>query len=211
MICLLVFYLQLINEDWKFMAPKIILPKICNDKNELEIISHLEDNIIGRFFKDSPDQSSNHQFHAVYLLPCEKTDRKFDVNLNIQSSLHAINKWFKLKSKEQTINFDKRFDNTIDVTFIRVNKTMNWFARSDSEKNNKEDVGTRIENIILSNENLFNNFEKKKFIVFFEGWEKRKSLYYDICGQSRFEGKIAIFFTSGKWKKDVGNKKNMFG
>ena len=52
--------------------------------------------------------------------------------------------------------------------------------------------------------------KKKKFIVFFEGWEIRKSLFFDICGQSRLNGKVAIFFTNSKWKKDVGKNKKMF-
>ncbi len=74
----------------------------------------------------------------------------------------------------------------------------------------KKNTALKIENIILSNANLFNNFEKKKFIIFFEGWEKRTSLFADIYGRSRFNGKIAIFYTSGKWKKNVGNKNKMF-
>ena len=63
---------------------------------------------------------------------------------------------------------------------------------------------------LLSNTDIFNNFENKKFIIFFEGWEKRKSLFFDICGKSRFDGKVAIFFSSGRWKKAVGNNKKMF-
>jgi len=209
-ICIFVFYLQFIYVDWKFIAPKKILPDICNDKNNIEIISHSEDQILGRTFKDSFDQSLTYNFHAIYFLPCEMEDRRFDVNLNIQSSLYAINKWFVDRTKKQKINFDKKFNGRIDVTFLRVNKTMNWFTNFNDSNNNKKDVSSRIEEIILSNTQLFNNFNKKKFIVFFEGWEKRKSLFFDICGTSRFDGKVAIFFTSGKWKKDVGNNKKMF-
>ena len=209
-ISIFVFYLQFIYEDWKFIAPKKIIPQICNDKAELEIITLSQDYHSDRSFKDNIDISPDFQFHAIYLLPCEKKDRKFDINQNIQSSLYAINKWFIDKSNNQKINFDKKIDNTIDVTFIRVNKTMNWFTGSSNSSKNREDSGSRIENIILSNSNIFNNFNKKKFIVFFEGWEKRTSLSFDICGKSRFNGKIAIFFTNGKWKQDVGNNKKMF-
>ena len=71
---------------------------------------------------------------------------------------------------------------------------MNWFTDFISKENTNDDVGLKIENIILSNTDIFNNFENKKFIIFFEGWEKRKSLFLDICGKSRFDGKVAIFF-----------------
>ncbi len=192
------------------MAPKKIIPAACNDKNDIQVLSNIEDNILGRYFKDNPDKSAGYSFHAIYLLPCEKDDRKFDVNLNIHFSLHTINKWFANKSKDQIINFDTKIDNTIDVTFLRVNKTMNWFTDNNDKENSQEDAGSRIENIVLSNAKLFNNFDKKKFIVFFEGWEERKSLFFDICGKSRFDGKVAIFFASGKWKKDVGNNKKIF-
>ena len=209
-ICIFVFYFQYINEDWKFIAPKKIIPDICNDKSDIEIISHFEDNIVGRSFKDNVDTSSNYQFHAVYLLPCEKEDRKFDVNKNIQFSLNIINKWFLNRSKDQIINYDRKIDGSIDVTFLRVNKTMNWFTEYSSEENNKQDTSSRIEKIILSNAKFFHKFDKKKFIVFFEGWEKRRSIFIDICGRSRFEGKIAIFYTNGKWKKDMGNNEKIF-
>jgi len=209
MLCIIIFYLQFIFDDWKFIAPKKILPDICDDKKDIQIISHLEDHIFGRQFKDSPDINSNYEFHAVYLLPCEQPDRKFDVNLNIQFSLKAVNKWFAIRAKGKKINFDKKLDNTIDVTFLRVNKTMKWFVDSDKKENN-EDVSVRIEKIILSNANIFNNFNKKKFIVFFEGWEKRKSLFFNICGKSRYNGKVAIFFTNGKSKQNVGKNKKIF-
>ena len=195
-ISLFFFYLQFINENWKFIAPKKPLPDICNNNNSLEIITHTPDHIPGRSFIDNPDQFFSYQFHSVYLLPCNKNDRKFDTNLNIQSSLISINKWFKNKTKDQKINFDKKSDDFFDVTFLRVNKTVNWFTSDDNE-----DVGTKIENIILSNSNIFNNFNKKKFIVFFEGWEKRISLFTEICGRSRFNGKVAIFYTNAKMKK----------
>ena len=209
-LCIVVFYLQFINEDWKLFAPKKILPAICNDEGNTKIISHLSDHISDRSFKDNPDNILGHQIHAVYFLPCEKEDRMFDVNLNIESSLIAINKWFVDKSNNQKIIFDRKFDDSIDVTFIRVDKTMNWFTDFTSKENTNDDVGLKIENIILSNTDIFNNFENKKFIIFFEGWEKRKSLFFDICGKSRFDGKVAIFFSSGRWKKEVGNNKKMF-
>ena len=79
---------------------------------------------------------------------------------------------------------------------------MEWFTQFNSIENNKQDASSKIENIILSNFSLFNNFDKKKFIVFFDGWEKKTSLFYEICGKSRFEGKVSIFYTNAKMKKN---------
>ena len=98
---IIVFYLQFIYEDWKFIAPKKIIPEICNDNAELEIITLSQDYHSDRSFKDNIDISPDFQFHAIYLLPCEKKDRKFDINQNIQSSLYAINKWFIDKTNNQ--------------------------------------------------------------------------------------------------------------
>jgi len=213
-ISIFVFYLQYIYDDWKFGFisdnKEIFIPDICNDESDLKIISHLEDHVEGRSFIDNIDKSSNHQFHAVYLLPCEEEDRKFDVNKNIQFSLNTINEWFLDRTKDQIISYDKTIDDKIDVTFLRANKTMKWFAEFNSIENNQADTSSKIEDLILSNANLFHNFDKKKFIVFFEGWEKTVSLFTEICGRSRYNGKVAIFYTNGKWKKSNGNNKKIF-
>jgi len=205
-------YLQYFYEDWKFgvIGNKKIVPDICNDQDNVEIMSLSEDNILGRSFKDNADVSSNYQFHAIYFLPCEMEDRKLDTNKNIQFSLNVINKWFFERAKDQIIRFDIKKNDDIDVTFLRVNKTMNWFTEFNSNENNKQDTSSKIEKIILSYSKIFNNFDKKKFIVFFEGWEKSISLISEVCGRSRYKGKIAIFYTNGKWKKDIGNSKKMF-
>ena len=38
-----VFFLQFINEDWKFLAPKVALPESCNNFVETELIIHETD------------------------------------------------------------------------------------------------------------------------------------------------------------------------
>lgn len=200
-ICLITFYLQYINDDWKyvFLGTKIIIPDICNDESDTEIIFHSTDLINDRSFRDNTDSISDFQFHAIYLLPCEKEDRKFDVNKNIHYSLETINEWFLNKSNNQIINYDRINDEIIDTTFIRVNKTLKWFNHFKTSENYKQDASSRIEDIILSNSSLFHNFNKKKFIVFFDGWEKRELLFTEICGRSRFNGKISVFYTDTKW------------
>ena len=100
------------------------------------------------------------------------------------------------QNKNQIINFDKKDNNLLDITFMRVNKRIEWFTKFNTKENNKKDASSKIEKIILSNQNLFINFENKKFIIFFEGWEKRRSITNKSCGRSRYNGKVAIFYTS---------------
>ena len=215
-VCLFVIYLQIINEDWKYLVPKKELPEICNDEKEVKLINHADDVINGRSFQDNPDLLNNEQLHAIFLLPCEMEDRKFDVNLNIDFSLSAINKWFLGKSQNQELRFDKNAKNKIDVTFMRTNKTMKWFDDKVEDTEKKIDISDKIKKIIFDNKNKFHNFEKKKFIVFFEGWERRKYINYDVCGKSSYEGQIAIYYSASRFKKYIGdeiilkNKKRIF-
>jgi hypothetical protein len=215
-VCGFVIYLQFINEDWKFLVPKEKIPEICNDETQVQLINHKDDFISGRSFQDNPDLSNNEHFHAILLLPCEMEDRKFDVNLNIEFSLLAINKWFLSKSQNQELCFDKNAKNKIDVTFMRVNKTMKWFDNKVEDTEKKIDISDKIKKIIFDNKDKFHNFEKKKFIIFFEGWERRKYINYDVCGKSSYEGQIAIYYTASRFKKYIGdeiilkNKKRIF-
>ena len=116
-ICLIVFYFQYVYEDWKYRIivenKEIVVPELCDDKSDIKIISHPTDHIANRSFTDNTDTSSNFQFHTVYLLSCEKEDRKFDVNRNIHYSLETINKWFLSKTKNQIISYDKTKEDII--------------------------------------------------------------------------------------------------
>ena len=206
-VSIFVFFLQFINEDWKFIAPKVPLPKNCDNNVETSFIIYETDKKINRSFKDKLDLYEGNQFHPIYLLPCERDDREYDINNKIKSSLLAINYWLKEQTISQEIKFDRNIDGDIDITFLRVNKTMDWFGdlhNKDKTKNITE-VSNKIEKLINDNSNLFNNFSSKKFIIFFEGWEKRKYIDYDICGKSRFDGNIAIYYTYSRFKKYIGD------
>ena len=206
-VSIFVFFLQFINEDWKFIAPKVPLPEGCDNNIETNFIIYETDKKINRSFKDELDLYEGYQFHPVFLLPCERHDREYDINDKISSSLVAINYWLKEQTLNQEIKFDRNIDGEIDITFLRVNKTMDWFGdlhNKDKTKNITE-VSNKIEKLINDNSNLFNNFSSKKFIIFFEGWEKRKYIDYDICGKSRFDGNIAIYYTYSRFKKYIGD------
>ena len=206
-IALFVFFLQFINEDWKFLVPKVDLPKSCNNNTEIEFITHETDIKSNRSYIDQEDTYDGNQFHTIFLLPCEREDREYDINKQIESSLSAINMWLKKQTKNQSLRFDKNIDGNIDITFLRVNKTMDWFGdlHTKDKSINTTEVSEKIEKIILDNKSIFNNFSSKKFIIFFEGWEKRKYIDYDICGKSRVDGKVAIYYTYSRFKKYIGD------
>ena len=70
-ISIIMIYLQFVNEDWKFLVPKIKLPDSCNNNNEVEFVIHKSDINQNRSFKDEKDVYNGNQFHPVLLLPCE--------------------------------------------------------------------------------------------------------------------------------------------
>ena len=72
LICGFIIYLQYINEDWKYLVPKPILPDSCNDNTDIEFVIHKSDNIVNRSFKDEPDTIDGNQIHTIFLLPCER-------------------------------------------------------------------------------------------------------------------------------------------
>ena len=98
-ISIIMIYLQFVNEDWKFLVPKIKLPDSCNNNNEVEFVIHESDINQNRSFKDEKDVYNGNQFNPIFLLPCEREDRLYDVNKNIEASLLAINNWFEKKNK----------------------------------------------------------------------------------------------------------------
>ena len=51
-ISIIMIYLQFVNEDWKFLVPKIKLPDSCNNNNQVEFVIHESDINQNRSFKD---------------------------------------------------------------------------------------------------------------------------------------------------------------
>ena len=71
-----VIYLQVINEDWKYLVPKPELPDSCNDNEVLQLVTHEDDKIDGRSFRDKKDLAEfKNQIHA-FVITCEREDRK---------------------------------------------------------------------------------------------------------------------------------------
>ena len=109
-ICVFLIYLQFINKDWKYLVPKTPLPEVCDDNADVELIIHDYDYINGRSFKDNPDVIKGNQIHAIFLLPCEREDRRFDVNSNGigDTRLSALIRLFKNEfTNSPTKDYDK--------------------------------------------------------------------------------------------------------
>ena len=197
-IILLVLYFQYLDDEWKYFykANEKIIPKYCEDNNEdfENMIIKLDSDILeNRNFDDQIDNSKN-EIHLVYLVPCDVVSRDLDINGKINIIVFNINTWFYQKSNNQKLKFD--YDNLkLDITFMRTNKTLSWFNNFNSIQDAKNDNASKIEKIILANKKRFKNFESKKFIVFFEGWEKRKG-FNSTCGRARFDGQVAIYYTN---------------
>jgi len=197
-IVLLVLYFQYLDDEWKYFykAKEKIIPKYCEDNTEdfENMIIKLDSDILeNRNFDDQIDNSKN-EIHLVYLVPCDVVSRDLDINGKINKIVSNINTWFYQKSNNQKLKFDH--DNLkLDITFMRTNKTLSWFNNFNSIQDNKNDNASKIEKIIMANSKRFKNFETKKFIIFFEGWEKRKGLN-PTCGRARFDGQVAIYYTN---------------
>ena len=98
-VSIFVFFLQFINEDWKFIAPKIILPESCDNNIETKFIIHESDKKINRSFKDEQDIYDGNQFHPIFLLPCERDDRGYDIRTFFAPEMSRVipvakNRWF---------------------------------------------------------------------------------------------------------------------
>lgn len=201
-IILLVLYFQYLDDEWKYFykAKEKIIPKYCEDNTEdfeNMIIKLDSDFLENRNFDDQIDISKN-EVHLVYLVPCDIISRDLDINGKINKIVSNINIWFYQKSNNQKLKFD--YDNLkLDITFMRINKTLSWFNNFNSIQDAKNDNASKIEKIILANKKRFKNFESKKFIIFFEGWEKRKG-FNSTCGRARFDGQVAIYYTNSNIK-----------
>ncbi len=200
---MLVLYFQFIEDKWKYFykAKDKLIPTYCDDNSlnyEEAIIDTAIDKLSNRNFVDNHDSKKN-TIHLIYFLPCDVENRNLDVNGKIEKIINNINDWFYNQSLNQKIKFDY-YENKLDITFLRVNKTLSWFNKFSSVQKKDEDNSSKIEKIILSNNNFFNNFDTKKFIIFFEGWEKMKG-FNTTCGRARLNGQVGIFYTNSNIKR----------
>ena len=79
----------------------------CNNYNEVEFVIHDSDINQNRSFEDEKDVYNGNQFHPIFLLPCEREDRLYDVNKNIDASLIAINNWFEKQTNKKQLDLIK--------------------------------------------------------------------------------------------------------
>ena len=127
------------------------------------------DNKSGRFFEDQSDQSE-YNVHILYVLAKDSVDREYDVSGWIEKTVLKINNDFlKMTARNKKSNkigqefiLDLTKDGKLDVTFMRMNISLQDLKKLKSEANQKiyqhvHDTG-------------FNN-PKKTYIIFtdFEG------------------------------------------
>jgi len=153
LIILLVLYFQFYDDEWKyFFKPKDkIIPEYCNDnekKIKKNIIRLQQDKSDNRSFLDKKDQDEN-LIHLIYFVPCDQISRDLDINNRIVKTIRNINKWFSEKSNKQKIKFDYEI-NSLDITFMRVNKTLKWFNLYNSKQNSSDDNSSKVEKIYIA-------------------------------------------------------------
>ena len=127
-IILFVSYFQFYDDEWKyfFKPEKKIIPEYCHDSStdlKKTILNLDQDQKANRNFIDDQDFDKN-IVHLVYFVPCDQFSRDYDINNKIENIITNINTWFFKKSNKQKIKFDN-YNRQLDITFIRVNKTLN--------------------------------------------------------------------------------------
>jgi len=73
----------------------------AKDIKDFEKIDLSKDQKPGRFFKDQPDVTDEHQIHFIYLLPADAEDRELDINGKMQDILEKANDAFFKASKSK--------------------------------------------------------------------------------------------------------------
>lgn len=83
--------------------------------------------IVGtRATADRPDdQLRAKQIHVVYVVPREGTDRQFDTNGSIATSVAAFQNWLKVQTGTKRLRMDT-YQGVLDITFVQL-------SRSDAE------------------------------------------------------------------------------
>ena len=58
----------------------------------------------------------------MYVIPADGTDRQFDINGDLNRSIHAFQNWLFRKTLGETLKFDT-INGTIDITYVELNAT----------------------------------------------------------------------------------------
>ena len=80
----------------------------------------------GRNFADLPDVDDGYNIHVMYVLPKDGVDKEYDLDSKISMLMYQVDKWFNSKTKDrlfadgQNLKFDRKDDNKIDITFLRL-------------------------------------------------------------------------------------------
>lgn len=79
---------------------------------------------------DRPDTSKKPQIHAIYVLPSDGLDRRFDTDRTIQRSVRGFLSWLSKETGKKSLRVDT-FRGSLDVSFHRLSSTDAEVASSD--------------------------------------------------------------------------------
>jgi len=84
--------------------------------------------ISSRQTTDQPDDFEGYQIHLVYALPSDGTDREFDTNAKISTSVSAWQNWLCTQTGGKKMKIDT-YKAVPDITFVRLDATDQQFAK----------------------------------------------------------------------------------
>ena len=83
-----------------------------------------KDDIPGRFLFDQEDVTDDYQVHAIYVLAADSKDKQYDVKGIIEKIVLKGNRHMKSKTKEKQFRLDLTKEGKLDVSFLRVDRTL---------------------------------------------------------------------------------------
>lgn len=151
---------------------------------------------------DRTDDKSGYQFHIIYALPSDGSDRNYDVNERIAKSVSAFQNWLCNQTGGQTLVLDT-YQGNLDVTYVRLNAS-NQALQSGSELPWKTDPDR--------NPYIYNDIEARLTNLGFNQPNKIYLVYYDgasnySCGSAGTNGMVyltgSICVAGGSLSTDV--------
>tara|TARA_B100000676_G_scaffold68524_1_gene68651 strand:- start:52 stop:936 length:885 start_codon:yes stop_codon:yes gene_type:complete len=141
----------------------------------------------GREFVDLPDVDNGYNIHVMYVLPIDGIDKEYDLNSKIGMLVYQMDKWFNNKTKGrlfeegQKLKFDRKEDNRLDITFLRL----------DIEDIDISKRGINAVNVLQPAIARFGfNDPKKVYFIVYGGTNK------DVCASSQLPGHVPLGVTA---------------
>ena len=124
-----------------------------------------------------PDDMSGPQFHLVYMIPKDGTDRQLDTSGAIENSWRSGERWFVAKTGRR--KHVDTYQGRVDVTFVRLEKTEAQvsFSPFDAIREGLRNAGFDV-----------SRPQQRKFRVYYDARAEA------TCGAADFGGSVGIIF-----------------